>query len=117
VAQSADEKRGYQRGYNRAGARYWDRVRRVVEIARGYQQRLTDTDKARTCATCRRWTRGGSAMRNDNACMWGSCSADFDFAIEARMWSEMPMGSPSNLKPEIITQPEFGCVSWLPRSQ
>jgi hypothetical protein len=117
MVQSADEKRGYQRGYLRAGSRAWDRVRRVVKIARGYRARLHDQDQSRTCAFCVRWTRGGDPARAaESACMWGTCRADFEWDLEPRMWAELPIGAPKNLMPVIVTQPDFGCMSWLPRN-
>jgi hypothetical protein len=114
VVQNADEKRGYMRGYSRAGARSWDRVRRVIAVARAYKTRLSDTDTSRICMTCDRWTRGGESSSRAESCKWGVCRADFEWGIEARMWAELPLGAPRSLKPQIITQPEFGCVSWIP---
>lgn len=113
MTQSADEKRGYQRGYNRGHARAMHFFTRVCEIARRYQTRLTDIDRSRTCQNCDRWTRGAGSP-NSEACMWGSCRADFEWSVEARMWVDLPPGSPRDLKPTITTQPNFGCVSWLP---
>jgi hypothetical protein len=107
MAQSPDERRGYQRGYNRAHSKIASHVQRVIKIARGYRDRLTDTDSARICETCARWKRGGAN------CMWGACDADFEWGIEPRMWADTNAGESPHRK--IITQPNFGCVSWLPR--
>lgn len=101
------ERRAYQRGYNRAGSRAWDRVRKVVEIAKGYRTRLTDTTP-RTCATCTRWLRGDGS-NNSAACKWGSCRADFEWGLEGCMWVDGRW-----TKQQIITSEDFGCVAWLP---
>lgn len=113
MARTAAEAREYQRGYNRAGARHWERLRRVIDIARGYRARLTDASATKTCATCDRWTRGRGAGINASACLWGSCRADFEWSMEPRMWVD----ADKNTVTEIITQPEFGCVSWIPRRE
>jgi hypothetical protein len=114
VATKTEEQRAYQRGYNRGMNRYIDRAQKVVEIARGYQARLTDNDSERMCENCSRWTRGGDSPNADQ-CKWGVCAADFEWGAEPRMWVDVPPGSPRAIKPQIITQPDFGCRSWLPR--
>lgn len=115
MPQSADEKRGYQRGYNRANSTAWNRVRRVIEVAKGYRARLVDNSNG-SCAECRRWLRG-AGQNNSSGCKWGSCRADFECGLEARMWVDLPLGTPRSIKPTITTSEEFGCVNWLPKTQ
>lgn len=96
------EKREYMRGYNRGRARYGEHAQRLLHIVQGYRSRLADADSARICQGCDRWTRG------QPNCQWGICRADFEWSAEPRMWTD-PHDSIS-----IVTQPNFGCVSWIP---
>jgi len=117
VVQSADERRGYSRGYNRAGARYHTRMERVIGIARLYQAKLlgliSDAEAKRTCATCHRWNRG-DGLNNAESCKWGTCSTDFVFGLEPRMWIDFPLHHPRTHGAKITTSEDFGCVNWLP---
>jgi hypothetical protein len=101
VARTESEKREYQRGYNRAISRHHSRVKRVLEIAKGYRDRSAFRSTAR-CGDCERWTRGGSN------CLWGYCRADFEWSAgEGKMWAE-----PQEAK--IVTHEHFGCINWIP---
>jgi hypothetical protein len=103
------EKLAYHRGVNRARASARERVRRVLEIAKGYRQRSSmGAHPERQCASCSRWERGGEK------CIWGRCRADFEFGTEPRMWAESFGGERrSGL---VITTEDFACVNWLPKS-
>lgn len=104
MAQTEDERRGYQRGYNRAVSRNHDRVKRVLEIARGYKDARDGANNAR-CHSCDRWARGGAM------CLWGYCRADFEWiAGEGKMWTD-----PNDAK--IVTHETFGCINWVRRNE
>jgi hypothetical protein len=102
-----DEQRAYQRGYNRQLARTRERVERVLRVARGYRERLTDIDRTRRCDNCVRWTRGCPT------CVWGKCAAGFERFTEPSMWADSFTGEKQQRA--IITTEDFACVNWLPK--
>lgn len=106
--QTDDQRRAYARGYNRGLKRAYDRITQVIQIAKGYRARLTDT-APRVCGTCSRWLRGDGS-NNSAMCKWGSCRADFEFGMEGRMWVDGSWDHPK----KIITSEDFGCMAWLP---
>jgi hypothetical protein len=107
VAKTRAEQLEYGRGYNRGIARARDHFKAVIEIAKGYRRAARgERPQESLCKNCNRWKRGeGNAH-------WGRCRADFEWDLEPRMWAD---AWPAKEKPEIITQPEFGCVSWIPQ--
>lgn len=107
VAKTRAEQLEYGRGYNRGVARARDHIKAVIEIAKGYRRAVRgEGPEESLCKNCARWTRG------EGHAFWGRCRADFEWDLEPRMWAD---AWPAKEKAEIITQPEFGCVSWIPR--
>jgi hypothetical protein len=110
VSRTRAEQNEYSRGYGRGIRRASDRVRQVLEIARGYKARAAG-DSAGRCSTCERWKRG---RVGEASCLWGVCRADFEhFAGEGSMWIDN-YPRPSSERGEICTHETFGCVNWIP---
>lgn len=96
---TAEAKRAYVNGYQRAMARMRSRVEDVLKIARGYRD--SRTIPAANCVKCSRWTRGGPQ------CVWGYCSASFEYGVEPRMFAE-------GGRERICTTENFYCPNWIP---
>ncbi len=107
MTKTRNEKLEYGRGYNRGIVRARDRFQAVIEIAKGYRRAARGEGPVESlCKNCDRWKRGeGNAH-------WGRCRADFEWDLEPQMWAD---AWPAKEKAEIITQPNFGCISWIPK--
>jgi hypothetical protein len=104
MTMSYGEKIAYQRGYSRGRTRVYAHAVRLLEIAKGYRERCVGQSKVRICKNCSRWKRGAPCA------VWGSCRADFEFALEGRMWVD----AAAREAPAIITTEDFGCINWIP---
>lgn len=106
MVKSYEEKREYNRGYQRGCDRRYRQAANALKLAQLYRARLADTSE-QLCGGCARWERGG------DSCKWGYCDNNFSAgAGEGNMWVDVPTGIK---QPAIITHDNFGCVNWLPK--
>lgn len=108
MSRTAEERRAYGRGYSRGSARYWDHLRRLLRIARGYREKTDQLHLAHYCGGCFHWSRGGKN------CLWGHCDTKFEAGLEPNLWADAPIG---HTPQKICTHENFGCVNWISASQ
>ena len=101
-----EEKRAYQRGYNRTVKRSNDRARRYLALAQDWKAKAVKGTAGAKCGNCRLWTRGGEH------CIWGYCSQNAAVGMD-RIWAERFVGEHEARR--LISQEDFFCNNWGPK--